>query len=95
MLDTVIKDEDLIHLATYFDSATLLAAALSLDPHEDGDVKRAENTRVAVNLCLKCWKRRKPKEATFQALLTIVRRLGKEDTATSIEEYSKREPISE
>ncbi|XP_064401196.1 uncharacterized protein LOC135347242 isoform X2 [Halichondria panicea] len=95
MLDTVIKDGDLIHLATYFDSATLLAAALSLDPHEDGDVKRAENTRVAVHLCLKCWKRRKPKEATFQALLTIVRRLGKEDTATSIEEYSKREPIND
>ena len=92
MLDTEIKDKDLIHLAAYFDSATLLAAAISLDPHEDGDVTRAkasEGTQIAVHLCLKYWKRRKPKEATFQALLTIVRSLGKEDTATSIEEYSK------
>ncbi|XP_064401234.1 uncharacterized protein LOC135347261 isoform X3 [Halichondria panicea] len=92
MLDTVIKDEDLIHLAAYFDSATLLAAAISLNPHENGDVTRAkasEGTQIAVHLCLKYWKRRKPKEATFQALLTIVRSLGKEDTATSIEKYSK------
>ncbi len=92
MLDTEIKDKDLIYLAAYFDSATLLAAAISLDPHEEGDVRRTEfsqGTRIAVHLCLKYWKRRKPKEATFQALLTIVRSLGKEDTATSIEEYSK------
>ena len=94
-LDTVIKDEDLIHLAAYFDCATVLAASIPLYPHEDGDVKRAkasEGTQVAVHLCLKYWKRRKPKEATFQALLTIVRKLRKEDTVIDIETYCNLQP---
>ncbi len=93
MLDTEIKDEDLIHLAAYFDSATLLAAAIQLHPHEEGDVKRAESsegTQVAVRLCLKYWKKKKSKQATFQALLTIVRSVGKEDTATNIFQYFKK-----
>ena len=87
MLDTEIKDEDLIHLAAYFDSTTLLAATIQLHPHEEGDVKRAESsegTQVAVRLCLKYWKKKKSKQATFHALLTIVRSVGKEDTATNI-----------
>ncbi|XP_064401374.1 uncharacterized protein LOC135347346 isoform X2 [Halichondria panicea] len=94
LLDTVIKDEDLIYLAAYFDSAALLAAAIPLDPHEDGDVRRAEfsqGTRIAVHLCLKYWKRRKPKEATVQALLTIVRGLGQKYTADKIHLYFEKQ----
>ncbi len=89
-LDTVIKDEDLIHLAAFFNSVTFLTAAISLDPHEDGDVRRAEfsqGTQIAVHLCLKYWKEKKSKEATVQALLTIVRGLEHNYTADKIHSY--------
>ena len=93
MRDTVIKNEDLIYLAAYFDSSALLVAAMSLEPYEEGNVKKAEvseGIRVAVQVCLKYWKQKKQKEATVQALLAIVRGLGKEDTATRIEEYFQK-----
>ncbi len=88
-LDTGIKENHMFELAAYFDSQglSILISATEIFAHEVGDVERAlatTGTQTAVHKCLKCWRNRQPKQATFQALLTFVRRSGREDIAENI-----------
>ncbi len=88
-LDTEINEKHMFELAAFFDGSglALLVAATQIFAHEKGDVDRAmvaTGTQAAAHICLKCWRRRRPTQATFQALLTFVRRSGREDIAVDI-----------
>ena len=86
-LNSKITNCDFLYLATYFDDVEIYSNAMELASAEQADVKRlyhSEGTRAAMMKCLKIWKQHNPSQATYRALLDIVLRLGKGDTADKI-----------
>ncbi len=84
----------MVCLAAFFDCIDLLVDLLKLTAAEKGEAKLKkdkEDYQTAVHFCLSCWRKHDPRRATFQKLLRIVRRLGKEEIASKIETYFKEE----
>ena len=60
---------------------------MGLTPAEQADVKRlyhSEGVQTAMMKCLQVWKQHNSSRSTYRALLDIVLRLGKGDTADKI-----------
>ncbi len=57
---------------------------MGLTTAEEADVKESRGNQVAMMKCLQIWKERDPSQATYRALLDIVLRLGKGETADKI-----------
>ncbi len=86
-LNSKIRSSDIYLLATHFDDVELYLNAMELPPAEQTDVsmlRRSQGTQGAMINCLKIWKERDPFQATYRALLDIVLRLGKGETADHI-----------
>ena len=86
-LNREIGNSDFPSLAIYFDDVDIHSNAMGLAPAEQADVKRvyhSEGIQAAMMKCLKIWKQRNSSRATYRALLDIVLRLGKEETADKI-----------
>ncbi len=80
-LNSKIEDSD---NPLYFDSVRTYSNAMGLAPAEQADVNRlyhSEGTQIAMMNCLQV---RNSSRATYRALLDIVLRLGKGDTAEKI-----------
>ncbi|XP_064389438.1 uncharacterized protein LOC135337431 isoform X7 [Halichondria panicea] len=86
-LNSEIKKADTPFIAEYFDNAELYSSAMGLTPAEQADVKRlyhSEGVQTAMMKCLQVWKQHNSSRSTYRALLDIVLRLGKGDTADKI-----------
>ncbi len=86
-LDREIEQDDLAPVAMHFDNVELYLNPLKLTGNEQADVKRdafVKGNLVAVITCLSIWRGHKPSEATFRALIKILR---KEEIATKICQY--------
>ncbi len=86
-LNREIRNPNFSYLAIYFDDVEIYSNAMKLDPAEQADVKRlchCEGTQAAMLKCLKIWKQHNSSQATYRALLDIILRLGKGDTADKI-----------
>ncbi len=86
-LNSEIEVTDTPLIAECFDNVVLYSSAMGLTPAEKADVKElrhADEIQVAMMKCLQIWKRHNPYLATYRALLDIVLRLGKGDTAHQI-----------
>ncbi|XP_064389447.1 uncharacterized protein LOC135337439 [Halichondria panicea] len=83
-LNSEIKKADTPFIAEYFDNAELYSSAMGLTTAEEADVKESRGNQVAMMKCLQIWKERYPSQATYRALLDIVLRLGKGETADKI-----------
>ncbi len=83
-LNSEIKKADTPFIAQYFDNVELYSSAMGLTTAEEADVKESRGNQVAMMKCLQIWKERDPSQATYRALLDIVLRLGKGDTADKI-----------
>ncbi len=66
----------------HFDNVVLYSSAMELTSAEEADTKESRPCRW--NSSLQIWKQRDPSRATYRALLDIVLRLGKGDTADQI-----------
>ncbi len=89
-MESEIPPHDLVSLASYFDSVELLVDLLRLSPADKSDVKakaHTHNTQTAVHYGFLCWRKGKPEEVTFQALVDIARKLTREDIVRNIGEY--------
>ncbi len=71
-------------MALCFDDVELYSSAMGLANAEQADVNQSRGTQVAMMKCLQIWKQHDPSRATYRALLDIVLRLGKENTADQI-----------
>ena len=87
MLESEIPLCDLVSLASYFDDVDLLVALLPLSTSDKSDVGNKLTTQSAVLHCFECWRRIKPEEVTFQALIDIAHTLTREDIVRDIKEY--------
>ena len=86
-LDSEIEVTDTPEIALCFDDVEIYSTAMGLAPAEQADVKesrRLYDTQTAMMNCLQIWKRHNPSRATYRALLDIVLKLGKGDTAHKI-----------
>ena len=83
-LNSEIKKADTPFIAEYFDNAELYSSAMGLTTAEEADVKESRGNQVAMMKCLQIWKEHDPSQATYRALLDIVLRLGKGETADKI-----------
>ena len=86
-LNREIGNPDFPYLAIYFDDVDIYSNAMRLAPAEQADVNRvyhSEGTQAAMMKCLKIWKQRNSSRATYRALLDILLRLEKEETADKI-----------
>ncbi len=83
-LNSEIEDSDTPEMALCFDDVELYSTAMGLAPAEKAGVKESRGTQVAMMKCLQIWKEHYPSRATYRALLDIVLRLGKENTADQI-----------
>ncbi len=94
-LNSEIEVSDTPEMALCFDDVELYSSAMELAPAEQADVNmlyHREGTQTAVMKCLKIWKQHDPSRATCRALLDIVLRLGKGDTADRIcQQLTQRE----
>ena len=93
-LNSEIKKADTPFIAEYFDNAELYSSAMGLTPAEQANVKRlyhSEGVQTAMMKCLQVWKQHNSSRSTYRALLDIVLRLGKGDTADKIcQQLTKR-----
>ena len=86
-LNSEIEVTDTPTMALCFDDVSIYSTAMGLAPAEQADVKesrRLYDTQTAMMNCLQIWKRHNPSRATYKALLDIVLRLKKGDTADQI-----------
>ncbi len=86
-LNSKIKSSNISSLATSFKDMEFYLSAMELSPDEQADVtmlRHSQGTLEAIINCLKIWRRRDPSRATYRALLDIVLRLGKGETADNI-----------
>ncbi len=83
-LNSEIEDFDTAKLASCFDDVELYSIAMGLAIAEQDDLNHSEGTQTAMMKCLQIWKAHNPSQATYKALLDIVLRLGKGDTAHQI-----------
>ncbi len=67
-----------------FYDVELYSTAMGLAIAEQADVNQSRGTQVAMMKCLQIWKQRDPSRATYRALLDIVLRLGKGNTADQL-----------
>ncbi len=81
-----IQQKDISYLAACFDNVELYVDALELTPGEQTDVrlKKIDSNHLAMIECLKIWKRRKPSQATFRALLEMLVEMKKEAIAAQV-----------
>ncbi len=84
-----IRQKDIPILAAYFDVIDLYVDAMELSLDEQNYVSKKANTRVAMIECLKIWKRKKPSQATFRALLKMLIKLKKGAIADQVCQYLK------
>ncbi len=75
-----IQQKNIPYLARHFDNVEVYIYLLELTPGEQSDVrlKRTESNHLAMTECLTIWKRKKPRQATFRALLEMLVMLRKE-----------------
>ncbi len=71
-------------MALCFDDVEFYSTAMGLAIAEQADVNQSRGTQAAMMKCLQIWKQHDPSQATYRALLDIVLRLGKENTADQI-----------
>ncbi len=86
-LNSEIEDFDFPCLAKMFDGAAIYSSAMGLTRAEQTDVNmlyHREGTQAAMMNCLQSWKEHNSFQATYRALLDILLRLGKGDTADQI-----------
>ena len=86
-LDSEIKKCDTPVIAHYFDNVVLYSSAMELTSAQEADMKElrhVKGTQTAMMTCLQIWKQHDSSQATYRALLDIVLRLGKGDTADQI-----------
>ncbi len=74
-------------MAGCFDCVEKMLCLLPLSVCDEEDVRNKPTTQTAVLHGFKCWKRRKPEEVTFQALIDIAHTLTREDIVRDIKEY--------
>ncbi len=93
-LNSEIEDSDTPKMALCFDDVELYSSAMGLAIAERADVNQSRGTVTAMMKCLQIWKEHNPLQATYRALLDIVLRLGKVDTADQIcQQLTQREYI--
>ena len=86
-LDSEIENSDTPKLASCFDYVSMYLNAMGLAPAEQADVNRLchrKGAQTAMMKCFQIWKQHNPSQATYRALLNIVLRLRKGDTADQI-----------
>ncbi|XP_064389126.1 uncharacterized protein LOC135337154 [Halichondria panicea] len=86
-LNHEISNPNFSYLAIYFDDVEIYSNAMGLASAEQADVKRlyhSEGSQAAMLKCLKIWKQHNSSQASYRALLDIILRLGKGDTADKI-----------
>ncbi|XP_064389445.1 uncharacterized protein LOC135337437 [Halichondria panicea] len=83
-LNREIVDSDTPVMALHFDDVEMYSIAMGLAIAEQADVKESRGNQAAMLKCLQVWKERDPFQATYRALLDIVLRLGKGETADKI-----------
>ncbi len=83
-LNREIVDSDTPVMALNFDDVEMYSIAMGLAIAEQADVKESRGNQAAMLKCLQVWKERDPFQATYRALLDIVLRLGKGETADKI-----------
>ncbi len=86
-LNREISNPNFSYLAIYFDDVEIYSNAMGLASAEQADVKRlyhSEGSQAAMLKCLKIWKQHNSSQASYRALLDIILRLGKGDTADKI-----------
>ena len=81
-----IQQKNIPLLAVHFDNVEFYIYLLELTPGEQSDVrlKRTESNHLAMTECLTIWKRKKPSQATFRALLEMLVMLKKEEIAAEV-----------
>ncbi len=81
-----IQQKNIPLLAVHFDNVEFYIYLLELTPGEQSDVrlKRTESNHLAMIECLTIWKRKKPRQATFRALLEMLVMLKKEEIAAEV-----------
>ncbi len=75
--DREIQQKDVSYLAACFDNVELYVDALELTPGEQTDVrlKKIDSiTTYSYDQVFEIWKRKKPSQATFRALLEMLER---------------------
>ncbi len=90
-VDREIQQEDIPFFAVHFDNVEFYIYLLELTPGEQSDVmlKKTESNHLAMTECLTIWRRKKPSQATFRALLEMLARLKKEGIAAEVCQYMK------
>ncbi|XP_064391903.1 uncharacterized protein LOC135339643 isoform X3 [Halichondria panicea] len=85
-VNSEIQQKDIPLLAGYFDNVGFYIYLMELSPGEQSDVqlKKNESNHLAMIECLTIWKRRKPSQATFRALLEMLVKLKKEEIAAKV-----------
>ena len=81
-----IQQKNIPYLARHFDNVEVYIYLLDLTPGEQSDVrlKKTESNHLAMTECLIIWKRKKPSQATFRALLEMLVMLRKEGIAAEV-----------
>ena len=81
-----IQQKNIPLLAVHFDNVEFYIYLLELTSGEQSDVrlKKTESNHLAMIECLAIWKRKKPSQATFRALLEMLVMLKKEGIAAEV-----------
>ncbi len=79
-----IQQKNIPYLAVHFDNVEFYINLLELTPGEQVDVGLKKSNHLAMIECLTIWKRKKPSQATFRALLEMLVMLKKEEIAAEV-----------
>ena len=88
-LKAEIEERDLFPLAGLFDKVLSFAEAMNLTWADIADIEKASHysTRVAMEMCLRQWRKPDPSAATFEELLKIINTLERGDIAKDVYMY--------
>ena len=82
-----IEQEDIPHLAQFFDSVELYLNAMKLNSGQQTDVRKQSSVAEGMNKCLTIWIERDTSAATYTALIGMLVKLNKLEITDKVLRY--------